>query len=168
MDPMPPLKHGLSNTPIYYVWFNMLERCRNPKNHKYPRYGGRGIVVCERWRNSLSAFVADMGPKPSPKHRLDRIDNNGPYTGPCPEYPQGNCHWATDREQAKNRSTTVEWVEFQGRRQLLREWARELQISYRTLRRRYDNGWPVDQLLSPHSARYSRRCKLIPPDVHGG
>lgn len=79
----------------YWVWQAMLRRCDSEKNADFKSYGGRGISVCERWRNSFTDFIADMGPKPTPKHSLDRKDNDGNY-GPS------NCRWATAREQRMN------------------------------------------------------------------
>jgi hypothetical protein len=80
----------------YRIWTLMRDRCRNPKNNRWDRYGGRGISVCERW-DSFEAFLADMGPRPSLKHSIDRKNNDG-------NYEPGNCRWATTTEQANNTS----------------------------------------------------------------
>lgn len=89
-------KHGCSDLPEYRSWQGMVARCHQPTNENYPEYGGRGIVVCERWREDISAFIADVGPRPSPRHSIDRINNDRGYE-------PGNVRWATAKEQANNR-----------------------------------------------------------------
>lgn len=91
------LKHGRHNTPEYYAWTGMKQRCLNPNYHHYENWGGRGITICQRWIDSFEAFYADMGPKPSPQHSLDRFPNGDG------NYEPGNCRWATAKQQANNR-----------------------------------------------------------------
>jgi len=88
--------HGKSRTQEYYVWAGMIQRCTNPNNPMYKNYGGRGITVCGRWRNSFKAFYEDMGPRPGPKYSTERINNNRGY------YKE-NCNWATCEKQNQNR-----------------------------------------------------------------
>ena len=93
------IKHGGCSSKTYQSWRAMRERCSNPNNSHYNSYGGRGIVVCERW-NNFALFLADMGERP-PGKTLDRINNNGNYN-------PTNCRWATDTEQRANKRSRKE------------------------------------------------------------
>ena len=89
-------RHGKINSGAYKVWNGMKQRCMNPNNKDYDNYAGRGIKVCESWKNSFLAFYKDMGDKPFPEAQIDRIDNDG-------NYEPDNCHWVTPKENANNR-----------------------------------------------------------------
>lgn len=93
-----PELHGMIKTSEYNSWTCMKQRCYNKKHMAYSQYGGRGITVCDKWRNSFLAFYRDMGDKPSSRHSLDRIDNNG-------NYEPSNCKWSTYEEQQHNTRT---------------------------------------------------------------
>src|SRR5437868_4158760 len=86
--------HGMTRHPLYSTWWQMVNRCNNPTSDSFAAYGGRGIQVCDRWAESFSAFVEDMGERP-PRTTLDRIYNGG-------NYERSNCRWATQREQNLN------------------------------------------------------------------
>ena len=88
-------KHGLIRLSEYKAWQNMKARCLNPNDISFKNYGERGIKVCDRWKNSFSNFLSDMGRKTSDQHSLDRINVNG-------NYEPSNCRWATDIEQNNN------------------------------------------------------------------
>jgi len=110
--------HGMYRTPTHSTWISMKGRCENQSNKDYPRYGGRGIKFCKRWR-SFNEFHADMGNKPEGL-TLDRIDNDGGYS-------KENCRWATVAQQNRNKSTTVS-VSIGADTYCLAEWKRKLGI----------------------------------------
>jgi hypothetical protein len=95
-------KHGKTGSPEYHAWSAMIQRCTNPKTKQYKDYGGRGIRVCQKWKCSFESFYADMGPRPSKAHSIDRKDNDG-------NYEPGNCRWATEREQKMNTRQNVRY-----------------------------------------------------------
>jgi hypothetical protein len=118
----------------------MRERCFDPSVRQYPNYGGRGIVVCDRWRYSFENFKADMGQPPTREHSVDRIDNDG-------NYEPGNVRWATREEQMRNRST-AHHVEAFGERLTAAEWSERKGIPYATLLARLAKGWPTEEALT--------------------
>lgn len=132
--------HGKSKTVEHKTWLAMRERCNNPKCRYFKHYGGRGIKVCERW-DSFELFLQDVGPRPSPKHSLDRYpDNDG-------NYEPGNVRWATESEQKRNQRSRTQYV-FNGRSQLLSEWAEELGIPRATLSNRLYEGWTIERAFT--------------------
>lgn len=131
--------HGMTDTPEYRSWRNMLNRCLNPKVVAYVNYGGRGIKVCESWM-SFENFLNDMGPLPSPRHQIDRIDNDG-------DYEPSNCRWVTASQNSRNRRSTT-LIEFRGQTKCVREWAQIVGIGEATIRRRLGLGWDSHRALT--------------------
>jgi len=130
--------HGMTRCPSWRSWAAMLYRCQDPNNGYY---GGRGIAVCDRWRESFENFYADMGDKPEGLS-LDRIDNDG-------NYEPGNCRWATRTEQCNNQRSNRMLV-LDGRSQTLAEWSKELGVNVSAIRRRLIRGWSIkDALTTP-------------------
>lgn len=136
--------HGASNTTEYRIWLAMRKRCENPSHRYYEYYGGRGISVAKEWAE-FSAFLRDMGPRPSDKHSIDRIDNDKDY-GP------GNCRWATRVDQANNCSSN-RIVTWRDETLTLAQWATKLGVGSRMLQWRLSHGWPVEDALSRPSER---------------
>ena len=136
--------HGISASSVYGSYRGMLRRCSDQTHYMFHRYGGRGIKVCDRWLGPLGAanFLADMGEKPSPKHTIERIDNDGPYS---PE----NCRWATRAEQADNRSTTFH-IAVDGVTLSQADWDRALGNGLNIIGDRVRRGWrPEDAVTTP-------------------
>ena len=114
--------------PLWAIWHGMTQRCTNSNRSDYKYYGERGISVCDRWK-TLQNFIDDMGPRPTLKHTLDRIDNDG-------DYEPSNCRWATKQEQSTNSRSALQ-ITARGRTQTLSAWARELEMSVSGLHRRW-------------------------------
>ena len=130
--------HGKSGTRDYWVWRAAKNRCYNPNSKDYPDYGGRGINMCDRWRNDFAAFMADMGPRPD-GYSLERRDVNGPYS---PE----NCEWIPLSAQRLT-SRAIRWVESNGEKLPLKHYAEREGVDYRSLHKRV-----VDGGQDPHAA----------------
>lgn len=143
--------HGASDTKTYRAWWDMLQRCRNPKLSNFRAYGGRGIRVCDRWQ-TFENFLADMGECPAGRS-LDRIDNDG-------NYEPGNCRWATREQQHGNLQRSVK-VTIGGETKCLKQWARHFGIHPATVRYRIRKGWPAERALTtPPAARRSPQAWL--------
>jgi hypothetical protein len=136
---------GNRQTPEYKAWAQMKHRCTSPKNPCFGRYGGRGITFCERW-GDFANFLADMGPRPSSKHSLDRIDNDRGYE-------PGNCEWRTRFEQMGNTRRNV-YMTHNGETAHIAEWARRMGVGRHTLQCRLYSGWSTEKTLTtPVQAR---------------
>ena len=132
-------KHNLANTKLYKVWAVMKDRCLNSKNKSYNNYGGRGITVCEEWRNDFKVFYGwAMNNGYSDGLSIDRIDNNG-------NYEPNNCRWATKRQQQLN-TRRNKLITYNGKTQTLTEWSDELNIRFNKLwSRLYKLKWSAEQ-----------------------
>lgn len=131
--------HGKYATKEYTTWKGMWQRCTNPNRNSYRLYGARGIGVCERWE-SFEMFLEDIGPAPTMRHTLDRVNPNGNY---CPE----NCRWATSLQQGNNRRNNRR-VSLNGQENTVSEWARILGMNKATLTNRLNKGWSEEQALT--------------------
>ena len=124
----------------YHIWNAMVQRCYRTSSRAYPEYGGRGIQVCGRWKNSFENFLADMGKRPSKAHSLDRIDPDG-------HYEPSNLRWATDKVQARNKRNTIrlEWPTGSGQMIAAADIAEQLGESYSSFRQRMirEGKWPT-------------------------
>ena len=131
--------HGMSRSPEYMSWHNMMKRCLNPKHPRFPDYGGRGITVCERWR-TFPNFLKDMGMKPTTRHQIERRDNDG-------QYCKANCCWALPKEQAQNTRVNRR-LTHDGITLTITQWAERIGIRHTTLSLRLDRGWSVSKTLT--------------------
>lgn len=147
-------QHGLSGSPEHVTWHGMIARCTNKDHSGYEFYGAKGIKVCSRWLVSFEAFYVDMAPKPSPKHSLDRIDNDGGYwcgkpdcdeCGPLKREP--NCKWSTAAAQRRNRKDNLN-ITYNGRTMCATDWAKEYGIGPSLFRYRIHAGWSFEEAVS--------------------
>lgn len=129
------------NTAEYRIWSAIIQRCECVTHRAYEYYGGRGIVMCARWRESFEAFFSDMGSRPSKDHSIDRKDNSG-------NYEPGNCHWATRLQQMQN-TRHNHFITFQGTTLCVTEWARRIGMRPETLFSRLSKSkWSVERSLT--------------------
>lgn len=124
----------------YMVWQGMIARCENPKGNRWKSYGGKGVKVCERWRHSFPAFIEDMGPRPTPRHTIDRIDSSG-------NYEKSNCKWSTPKEQARHFAKNRMITAF-GEIHCVAEWAELKSLPYAGFRARILRGWDAEEAMT--------------------
>lgn len=132
-------------TKEYELWMAMKRRCYGKNTIGWHNYGGRGIRVCRRWKHSFENFLSDMGLRPSPKHSVERRDNNGNYT------PK-NCYWATKREQDYNKRNT-RFITYKGTKMPLSDWAVKIGLNYATLLGRVLRGWSANSAIETPQLR---------------
>lgn len=138
--------HGETHSVEFRIWGGIKTRTTNPNDPGYENYGARGIVMSEDWLNSFETFLRDMGRRPSPKHSIDRIEVNGPYS-------KENCRWATGKEQARNRRSNRR-IEYSGETLTVAEWNERLGFKRGVLGQRLLAGWSeVDAITIPHLPR---------------
>lgn len=125
----------------------MRDRCENPNSTPWQYYGGRGITICPQWKK-FETFLEDMGPCPSDKHTIDRLDNDG-------NYEPGNCQWQTTMKQARNKSNN-RWLTVNGRRMVIADWAQETGLTAQTIRKRLERGLSDEQAVSTVRERSPR------------
>jgi hypothetical protein len=134
--------HGKRQTPEYYSWIQMKDRCLNQRCKKFSEYGGRGITIAPEWIRDFPRFLADMGQRPA-RTSLDRIDNNGPYT-------PANCRWATMKQQALNRRSNV-WIEWNNERLTQSQWAKRYDVAPNTIRKYWSRHKSLDAVAAMNS-----------------
>lgn len=144
--------HGHSKHPLMGVYNTMMQRCYNPNVKSYSNYGGRGITVYEPW-HSFENFFNDMSNGYAVGLMLEREDNDG-------EYGPSNCRWATKNEQARNKRTSV-FLEYNGERLTMADWAAKIGLSKKTLWARLNAGWPISEALSSPLKKNFKTSKIF-------
>jgi len=143
--------HGMSRTPEYRAWKAMKDRCFNPNNKRYSDWGGRAISMCDRWLN-LENFLADMGSRPTDKHSLDRIDNDG-------DYSPKNCRWATKAEQQNNRRSNKPLITIGNDTRTIAQWAKKMGFSATVIHNRLKAGWSEYKAVMTPVKQYKKKFR---------
>lgn len=140
--------HGLSHTRLAAIHSNMMMRCYNTKSERYPNYGGRGIIVCDEWKEAKCFFLWAIASGYSDDLTIERINNDG-------NYEPLNCKWIPARDQAKNKSNNTV-LTHDGQTHCLAEWVRITGFPLRTIQWRIEHGWSNNQILSVKPDRKNR------------
>lgn len=139
-------KHGMYYTPEYRAWINMVARTTNPKQTRADRYIGRGITICDSWRNSFKEFYKDMGKRPNYKTSIDRIDNNKGYY-------KDNCRWATQKEQMNNMSRN-HMIEHNGKTISISMWSELLNINQKVISYKIKQGKTLAEIIENNKIKH--------------
>ncbi len=133
--------HGQRRSAEYRIWTHIKSRCLNEKVPEFKHYGGRGVFICDRWKNSFENFLADMGPRPGPQYSIDRRDNDGGYE-------PNNCRWASKKEQANNTRANRR-VTIGHETKNMTQWADEIGVKREVIHKRLKRGVDISRLLEP-------------------
>lgn len=144
-------KDGESHTYIHKSWRAMISRCINVNHQNYHNYGGRGIKVCKRWY-TFKNFKKDMGERPSSRHSIDRINNDG-------DYKPSNCRWATQKEQSNNRRNN-KYITYKGQKKTLSQWAEKLGMTCSGIRYRLSQGWSAEDIIEKKKQNYKKKQNI--------
>lgn len=148
------MKHGNAGnqkSAEYKIWSGIKQRCNYPKHPSYPLYGAKGVRMCAAWSDDFALFLADMGPRPSPCHSIDRWPNNKG------NYEPGNCRWATPEEQGRNKSNN-QTIKFDGRTITVAEAAEMSGKSHSTILSRLRRGWSPTEVVRGKAKINQGRC----------
>ncbi len=132
-------KHGKCGTKVYHAWSNIIQRCTNHRNKHFKNYGGRGINVCDEWKDSFEQFMADVGDPPTDSHAIDRIDNNSGYR-------PGNVRWVIKKANQRNRRNTV-FIQIEGVQVALSEVCENSGANTELVRSRLKRGWDLQTAI---------------------
>jgi hypothetical protein len=146
-------RHGMNKSPEHSVWVGMKQRCYNPKRKDYRWYGAVGVTVCQEWRDSFIAFYEHVGPKPSPKHTIDRIDV---FRG----YEPGNVRWVLQAQQVEN-TTVSRLITINGKTQTVSAWEREMGLSKGQVKAREGYGWTTEEAILVPSVMGQKTSAIV-------